>query len=152
MILIIIASISLNLLVRNVKRSDIDCPRDTISYNCSIQSNGETVHLVWNITLPGSMPITIRYDNTSILNNMNNLAMSISTMLTQYRNDEYIESLLILTVLRNVSMNGTRLDCIIEELDNKTLFIFVNSSGFYNYYSITILTVSRFNNLSRIYS
>ncbi len=110
-------------------RSDIDCPGDTISYNCSIHSNSETLRLSWRVTLPGSMPITITYDNTSILNNVENLAMSVSTLLAQYRRDEYIESIITLTVLLNVTLNKTMFECFISDLDSKMIDVFINSSG-----------------------
>ena len=99
-------------LQRIVSREDIDCPGDTISYNCSIQSNSETVQLTWRVTLPGQMPIDITYDNTSNLNTVDNLGFSITTTLTTYTRDEYIESTIVFTVLRDVVMNGTELECI----------------------------------------
>ena len=100
---------------------------DTISYTCSILSNSERVHLTWSVTLPGSMPVTITYDNTSILNNMDNLAMGVNTVLTTYRNDEYIESLIVFTILRNTVLNETILECSISDLDSREVTVFVNS-------------------------
>ncbi len=110
---------------------DIDCPMDTISYNCSILSNSERVHLTWSVTLPGSMPVTITYDNSSILNNMNNLAMGVITILSTYRSDEYIESIIVLTLLIEVALDGTMLECSISDLDNETATLYINSSGSY---------------------
>ncbi len=129
------ASISLLIHERNTARTDIDCPMDTISYNCSILSNSERVHLRWRVTLPGSMPVTITYDNTSILNNMDNLAMGVITTLTTYRRDEYIESLIVFTVVRNIVLNGTMIECSISDLDNDVVTLFINSSSKYNIYS-----------------
>ncbi len=129
---------SLTLHERNNSRTDIDCPMDTISYNCSILSNSERVHLTWSVTLPGSMPVTITYDNTSILNNMNNLAMSVNTMLTTYRRDELVESLIVFTIIRNIVLNETMLECsisgvdsegAISDLDSEAIKVFVNSTG-----------------------
>ena len=119
----------MNLLERNTVRSDIDCPGDTISYNCSILSNSETVHLIWNVEFPGLMPISIAYDNTSVLNNLDNLAMNINTTLSNYIDNEYIESIIVLTVLRNVIMNRTRLVCGIGDLENTITSVIVNTSG-----------------------
>ena len=126
--ILILAITSLNILERNTARTDIDCPMDTISYNCSILSNSETVHLIWRVTLPGGMLINITYDNTSIPNNIDNLAMGIDSTLTTYRIDEYIESIIVLTVIRNVILDGNILECDISNLDSKTATVFVNSS------------------------
>ncbi len=120
---------SLYLVERNVLRSDIDCPGDTLTYNCSILSLSESVCLSWNITLPGFMPRIITYDNTSILNDTDILAIGIGTMLTQFRSDEYIESIIILTVVRNVSLNNSIIQCSIGDLDRMSRNVFVNSSG-----------------------
>ena len=111
---------------------------DTISYNCSILSNSERVQLTWSVTLPGSMPVTITYDNTSILNNMDNLAIGVQTMLTTYRRDEYIESLIVFTIIRNIALNETMLECsisgvdsegAISDLESETIKVFVNSTS-----------------------
>ena len=119
---------SLTLLERNTARTDIDCPMDTISYNCSIFSNSETVHLEWRVTLPGVMPIDITYDNTSILNNIDNLAMGVNTILSMYRSDEYIESIIVFTIIRNIILNETMLECTINGLDSEATTVFVNST------------------------
>ncbi len=74
------------------------------------------------------MPVTIKYDNISTLNNTDSLPFGVSTLLTEYRTDEYIESIIVLTVLRNVTVNGTILNCI-SNLENETVTISVNSSG-----------------------
>ena len=109
---------------------------DTISYNCFILSNSERVHLTWSVTLPGSMPVTITYDNTSILNNMDNLAMGVNTVLTTYRRDEYIESLIVFTIIRNIVLNEAMLECsisgldsegVISDLDTETIEVFISS-------------------------
>ncbi len=119
---------SLNLFERNTVRSDIDCPEDTISYICSIQSNSETVNLVWNIYLPDSVPLTITYDNTSLLNNIDSSDIRFRTVLTAYNNSEYIESTILFNIVRNISTNGTILECSISDLDTETLTVFANIS------------------------
>ena len=75
------------------------------------------------------MPISIAYDNTSVLNNLDNLAMNVNTTLTNYIDNEYIESIIVLTVLRNVIMNRTRLECGIGDLENTITSVIVNTSG-----------------------
>ncbi len=123
------ASVSLQLFERSTFRSDIDCPGDTISYNCSIQTISEALHLVWSVTLPGSTTLSIMYDNTSILNNLDNLAMGVSTMLTQYRRDEYIESIIVFSVLMGITLNQSDIRCSIANLDSVSTKVFVNTSG-----------------------
>ena len=125
------ASINLTLLEQNTLREDIDCPGDTVSYNCSILSNSENVHLYWNVTFPGLMPISIFYDNTSNVNIMDYWPMNISSILLDYRRGEYIESIIVLTVLQNFSMNGTELICGITDLINESVIVLYDSSGMF---------------------
>lgn len=76
------------------------------------------------------MPVIIKYDMTSDNNSINNLNGVISTILTQYMSDEYIESILMLTVENIVSKtNQTLLECIIMDLENESMIVIVNSSG-----------------------
>ncbi len=75
------------------------------------------------------MPINITYDNTSTLDDVNNLNSFITTSLDQYRNDEYAESTLQLTLQANVPTNQTKLECTIGNIGNDSVFKFVNSSG-----------------------
>ena len=118
----------MNLLERNTAKLDIDCPGDTIIYNCSIHSNSEMVHLVWNIILPDFMPLTVIYDNTSILNKIDSLDISFLTMVTNYNSGEYIESIIFFNVLGNITRSGTLLECSISDLDTESLTIFENIS------------------------
>ncbi len=62
------ATVNLDILERNITRPNIDCPGDTLSYNCSVVMNTDRVDLTWIITLPGQIPISITYDDTSVLN------------------------------------------------------------------------------------
>ncbi len=107
-------------------RSDIACPGDTISYNCSIS---ESLNLVWSVTIPGSTPLSIMYDSTSMLNSIDNLDVGVSTMLTQYRSDDYIESIIVFTVLMGVTFNQTDVQCSIPNLNIMSTIVFVNTSG-----------------------
>ena len=114
---------------RNFFRDDINCPGDTILYRCSIASNSETVQLTWLVTLPGMVPVNITYDNTSIPNTVDTaFGNNITTTLTNYTVDLYTESTIMFTVLRDVVMNGTMLECISEDLDIYTTTVFVNIS------------------------
>ncbi len=110
-------------------RPDIDCPGDTVSYNCSILTNSETVQLEWRITLPGSILLLSMYDNPASLNNIDNLAMGVDTILTQYRSDTYIESIIIFTVLMGITFNQSNLQCRSANLDSMSTIVFVNTSG-----------------------
>ena len=121
----------------NTSRDDIYCPGDTISYNCSIVSNTETPHLIWSVILPGLTPINLTYDSTSNPNTISHIDMNISATLTElittatteFVNKVYIESIIVITVLKNVTMNGTKLECSILNLDAKSTILFVNTSG-----------------------
>lgn len=116
-------------LERNVSRLDIDCPGDTIPYHCSILSNSETIQLAWKVTFPEMVPLSISYDGSSVSNNSDMLGMNITAIVSNYIAEEVIESVITLTILRNVSMNGTILECSSEDLDNVTLDVDVDSNG-----------------------
>ena len=87
------------------------------------------MHLLWTVVLSGLIPISITYDNASSIMLTDSLPMNISVVLVNYIMDEYIESILVLTVLRNFTFNGSRLECSSGDLDNVTASVFVNSTG-----------------------
>ena len=120
----------LDALERNVSRRDIECPGDTIPYICSVASNSEMVQLTWRVTLPGGMTAYITYNNTSILNTVDDIGIhNIVTTLTNFTSDEYIDSTIVFTVLAGVDLNVTMLECLSEDLDSDSDTIFVNSAG-----------------------
>ena len=55
--------------------------------------------------------------------------MNISSILLDYRSEEYIESIIVLTVLQNFSMNGTELICGITDLINESVIIQLDTSS-----------------------
>ncbi len=127
---ITVVFVDLNLISRNVSRSDIDCIGDTVSYSCTVLSNSESLHLFWLITFPGLMSINFTYNDSSILNVTHTLPFDLRTTLSKYRRDEVIESILIISVVRNMTMNGTLLECQFEDINNKTELEY-NTSGNY---------------------
>ena len=101
-----------------------------ISYTCSVMSNSEMVQLIWQVTLPGGMTTNIIYDNTSILNTVDDIGINnIVTTLTNYTSDGYIESTIVFTVLADVDLNVTLLECISEDLDSDSDTILVETAG-----------------------
>ena len=106
-----------------------ECPGDTISYNCSVQSNSENLQLTWRVTLPGMMPVNRTYDGTSSRNTADNLGVNIITTLITYYSEEYIESTITLTLLMDFVTNGTILECISEDLDSDSVSVDVMQSG-----------------------
>ena len=116
-----------------MSRSDIECPGDSISYKCIIQSNSETIHLIWRVTVPGQMPINITYDSSfNTTNRENVLNHFVLSSLTLF-DAENVESTIEFTVPLNVSLNQTALECFIEGLGSEIDMINVNiSCKFYN--------------------
>lgn len=131
-----VAQILLGPLPRNVSRPDIECPGDTISYSCSVMSNSEIAELMWSVSIPGEMPLTVLYNGTSAVNSESNLDTRVSTILTRRDTTilteltrlENIESLITFT-LRDGSLNNTKVQCSSEDLNAKNLTVFVNASG-----------------------
>ena len=112
-----------------MSRDDIECPEDIIPYNCSIKSNSETVHLTWNVTLPGQMPLNITY--YGYLENSNSFLLNsyITTLLTGFRNDEFIHSMLEVTVVPGIPTDQITIECSIDDLGSDAVTIFINTSG-----------------------
>ena len=121
------ALVNITQLPRNVARPDIECPGDTLPFLCSVNSNSETVQLRWLVTFPGQEVLTILYRTND--STVNRLDGNITTTLTRYERDLYIESMLELTVLQNISINGTILECKTEDLSNEIIVVEVNISG-----------------------
>ena len=48
---------------------------------------------------------------------------------TDFVNEEHIESIIIITVLKNVTINGTNLECSIANLDADSTVLFVNNTS-----------------------
>ena len=116
-------------LSRLVPRPEIECPGDTITYNCSIQSNSEALQLIWRISISGQMPIDVIYNDTSNFANMSRLNGYITTSLTKFIRDECIESTLVITVQPNASTSHLMLQCFIEGLGSDFSDVVINSSS-----------------------
>ncbi len=165
-----LATVTLSPIEDDQIRPYTNCPGDTLSYNCSVFQNSEDVYLTWTITLPERTPFTITYNNLSIIDSLDyldstdyfsfesidymneenvsmqesvdNFDMSISTILTDYDVGEYIESVVTLTIVNNISLNGANVECSISNMNNdsKSLLLSVNISGIH-YYLMTSSTI-----------
>ena len=123
-IIIFAATVALD---RDASRDVIECPGDIISYNCSIQSNSEAVHLTWHVTLFGETLINITYPNA--ISNISNENSYITTSLSGYRNEEFIHSTLEVTVQLHIPTDQIMLECSIDDIGNRTVLVYVNSSS-----------------------
>ena len=112
-----------------MSRNDIECPGDVLPYNCSITSNSENVHLIWRVTLPDQEPVNVTYDHKSRRDESHSLNTFINTTLANFVADEYIESILYMTVVADIPINQTKLECLIGHLGNDTIYVPVNISG-----------------------
>lgn len=126
-----VAFVNLEFLESDKMSLDIDCPGDTVTYNCSIESNTETLHLTWSVKFPVVLPIQITYDTYfgDIFGKIDSLDMNVTASLLDFR-DGYIESIITLTVL-NADTNGTIVECSITDLDYDMVTVLVNTSGTY---------------------
>ena len=119
-----VASVKIIPLEHVMFTSNILCPGDIIPYNCSIQSNSETVHLTWRVTIPGEMPINITYYN--ITDEITNLNSFITTTITDFRSDMLIHSMLEVSV---AIADQILLECSIDDLQNDSTTVVINTSG-----------------------
>lgn len=108
--------------------SVIDCPGEIITYYCSIVSNTENLLLTWNIDFPGNTSLTITYDGSFSNGTVNDLGWNVSTTLTNYSED-YVESKLEITLLRDFDIRGTKVECSIEDLDIEIVTVDVFLAG-----------------------
>ena len=92
------------------------CYGDTLTYNCSSTVPNIFVNLIWTISYPGLNPVTITYGSNSPLNIREKSMMGISSILTRYTRNLYMESLVMLTVLRNISMNEIQVSCAVSNI------------------------------------
>ena len=111
-------------------REDIVCPGDTLPYMCSIRSNSETIVLNWQITFPGQDTIImIIFTNETERSVVKHLPMNLTASLTKFEIDEDVESVLVLTVLQGVTLDGTLLECRSGDLASKNKTVYINTSG-----------------------
>ncbi len=120
-----IASLSLKL----PKRPDIDCPGDTLSYNCSILSNSENSTLVWSLILPGFDNVYSIFGAESTVDEFHSSGPAITFRLTEYVDGEYIESILTFTVGRHFTVNRTSITCEIPDLATENVELMLYSAG-----------------------
>ena len=104
------------------------CPNDTIQYDCLIHSNTEDLQLTWTIYMPDERILKHTFNSLSFLMNIHYLDSNINTALTLYDNNS-IGSELQITKQKNVELNGTIVECGIDDLDVDSVEIFVNTSG-----------------------
>ena len=91
--------------------------------------------LTWLVTLPGQTPLTITYTNFSSSRLINNLGMNITSIVTENLMGNFIESVLVITVIQSTSMNGTVVSCGSEALDSEMEIVYVNTSGMHIFYA-----------------
>ena len=125
-----IAMVTITELQRNNSRNDIECPGDVLQYMCSVRSNSETIELNWRVTFPGLDTIFMFvYTNDSERNVAVYRPMNLTARLTRFEPDQDVQSVLELTILRNVSMNETLLECRSEDLASENVTVIVNTSS-----------------------
>ena len=112
-----------------MSRNDIDCPGDIIPYECSIFSNSETLHLIWRVTIPGQEPRSIKYNNTLLDHSTIDLNNFVNAQLRNYESDAYITATLKIILQAGILINQTKVECIIRDLGNDSLYVFVNTSS-----------------------
>lgn len=95
---------------------NINCPGDVVSYNCSI-SSPNILHLTWLVTLPGSPTINVTYTRISSRNSPTSHHRSFSSVLSSYIDEQYIESIIMFSVLREIDITGTTVQCTMGTIE-----------------------------------
>ncbi len=75
------------------------------------------------------MILTITYNNNSVVDNTDTLTMGIDARLTQYRSEEYVESIIVFTILMNININDVNLICSITGLNTISTRVFSDTPG-----------------------
>ena len=84
--------------------------------------------------------ISFTYNDSAQTHHMEQLPMNISVTLTNYsiailtefNNETYMESIIVLTVLKNIPMGEIKLECSISDLNTSTELVFADTSGIGN--------------------
>ena len=116
--------------MRITAMNGIECPGDTIPYDCFILSNSETIHLTWSVILSGQLTNSVTYSTAdSGFNNRTNLDTYIITSLTAFKTDEFIRSTLEVIVQPNIPIHGVEVECSISDLGSASVSVVVNRAG-----------------------
>ena len=108
-----------SILLERISSRGTTCLGDMLSYNCSTQSNSETLQLTWRVTIPGLAPVSITYSN--IANNTDVLSTYVTTFLTGFRSDEFIQSTLNFTIQPSIPSDQITIECSLDDLENRTV-------------------------------
>ena len=110
------------LLERTAPRTDIECPRDIIRYECAIQTNSEIMLLTWQVSLQEQIPVSVNVTNkATILNDY------ITAALTEFTRGELIRSILEVTVFPGISTDQIVLTCSNQNV-NDSIGVLVNTA------------------------
>ena len=112
------------------RRQLIDCPNDVILYKCKVQSSSENLHLIWNITISGSKPVTIQYNSSFDKLTNTQVSMGITSLLYEYNSAEgYVESRLIINLGKTVSFDRMHLKCFVTNFPVHEKTVLLRESG-----------------------
>ena len=125
---------------------NIQCPNDHLAYSCTVSSTvNDYLQLIWRVTPPGELPISIIYDESSMIGDVKMLNDYISITLIEF-NRRFTMSTLSVTLPENLlSVNLTKLECITSYSDKDTVDLILNSSGKY-YKQYIIITEKVYSN------
>ena len=131
MLLFLAAMIILNSLPPVVSRQDIHCPGDRILYMCTVFSNSEMLELRWIVTFPGQDTFIMQlYANNTASELVEMLEMNVTVRLIEFNNElGRVVSTIELTVLQDVVVDGTMLECRSDDLASQNVTVSVNTSG-----------------------
>jgi hypothetical protein len=86
---------------------------------------------MWQIVYLGKPPVFILYNRTSALNNVEDFAYNIQSVLTKYRANEYIESMMSLNLLLDTP--APNVSCTIANLLMEQVTVPVYDGKFMTY-------------------
>ena len=79
--------------------------KDSVAYDCHIESSSDRIYLIWTITFAGHLPIEIMFNGSSTPNVEFNSGLGVSAVLKRQRSGMHIDSRVTISLIESVVVN-----------------------------------------------
>ena len=108
----------------------MQCPNDHLVYSCTINSTiSDHFPLIWHVTPPGKLPISITYNEFSKINEVTKLNDYVGVTLDEFNRGSTRSTLSVILPENLLSVNLTKIECILHDSDKDTVDLILNASG-----------------------